>query len=107
MQTMRIFTKTHSLFYLLACDLSNEALYEESILGNIMANFVVPFVERVNSALLWINHYPLSNLLSFCCMFIQRIGIYQLNSAIQPLNSSGPGLQVIIMIILKCHKVSC
>ena len=106
MQTMRIFTKTHSLFYLLACDLYNEALYEESILGNIMANFVVPFVERVNSAQLWINHYPLTNLLGFCCIFIQRIGIYQLNSAVQPLNSSCPGLQGIIMIILKCHKVS-
>ena len=103
MQTMR-----HSLFYFLACDLSNEALYEESIFKATSWQIsLCPLLKRVNSALLWINHYPLSNLLGFCCIFIQRIGIYQLSSAVQPLNSSGPGLQVIIRIILKCQKVSC
>lgn len=50
--------------------------------------FVVPFVQKVDSALLWINHYSLDDLLGFGCILIQRIVIYQLDSAVQPLNSS-------------------
>ena len=64
-----------------------------------------PVVRRVDSAIHWINHYPLDSVLLI--VFIRRIVICPVDSVIHLLNNRGRILLRILLLVFICWIVIC